>query len=120
MIYDKNNIFAKIIRGELPSKKVYEDDKVLAFHDIYPKAPIHIIVIPKGEYISFDDFAVKASDEEIAHFFRIAQKIAAEHGLQPSGYRIGANHGKDANQIVFHFHLHILGGGDLRNINLSK
>jgi len=107
--YDTNNIFAKIIRGEIPCDKVYEDDKILAFNDINPKAPVHILVIPKGEYRSFDDFIAKASKEEVIYFFKKVQEIAKKKGVSKSGYRIVANHGKKAGQIVFHFHIHILG-----------
>ena len=109
MKYDKNNVFAKIIRGELPSKKVYEDDLVLAFHDINPSSKVHILVIPKGEYISFDDFMENASDKEIKHFFKKVQEIAKDAGVSKTGYKIIANHGESAGQIVFHFHMHIQG-----------
>jgi len=110
MTYDKDNIFAKIIRGEIPSNKVYEDDTVFAFYDIAPASPVHILVIPKGEYISFDDFVVKAGAEEVANFFRTVRKIASEQGVDESGYRLITNHGADAYQSVPHFHVHILGG----------
>ena len=109
-MYDKNNIFAKIIRNEIPSHKIYEDDKILAFKDIYPAAPIHILVIPKGEYISFDDFMAKAQSDEIAYFFKMVKKIANDVGVEKKGYRIMANHGSDAGQTVPHFHMHILAG----------
>ena len=113
MAYDKNNIFAKIIRNEIPSKKVYEDDDVLAFHDIAQAAPVHIIVIPKGEYISFDDFTRDASVDEIASFFKKVQLIAKEQGADKEGYRVITNHGKHASQSVPHFHVHIIGGRHL-------
>lgn len=113
MSYDKENIFAKILRGEIPCDKVYEDEYVLAFNDIAPQAPIHALVIPKGEYISFDDFSSTASAEEIAGFYKAAQKVAAELGLQEGGYRTLANTGSDAHQEVPHFHLHIFGGCNL-------
>ncbi len=109
MIYDNNNIFARIIRKELPSEILYEDDAVLVINDVHPAAPLHILVLPKGEYISFDDFISKASAMEIAHFFTIVQRQAQEHGVVESGYRIVANHGADASQTVKHFHMHILG-----------
>jgi diadenosine tetraphosphate (Ap4A) HIT family hydrolase len=109
-MYDKTNIFAKIIRGEIPAKKVYEDDKVLAFYDIAPACPVHILVIPKGEYQSFDDFAEQSSSDEIANFFKLVQKIASEQNLQNEGYRILSNHGSNAGQTVPHFHVHILAG----------
>lgn len=112
MSYDKNNIFAKIIRGEIPCNKVYEDDDVLAFRDITPAAPVHVLVVPKGEYISFDDFA-GAGEKVVAGFFAAVQKIAGELGLKQGGYRLITNHGKDASQSVPHFHVHILGGRPL-------
>jgi len=113
MSYDQNNIFARIVRGEIPCKKVYEDQHVLAFHDIRPQTPTHILVIPKGAYVSLDDFAAKASDAEIASLVRAAGRIAREQGVAESGYRVLANHGRDAHQEVPHFHLHIFGGRDL-------
>jgi histidine triad (HIT) family protein len=113
MAYDRNNVFARILRGELPCRKVFEDEHVLAFHDINPAAPVHILVIPKGEYISLDDFAAKASDGEIAAFTRALGAIARQQGVALSGYRILANHGRDANQEVPHFHVHIFGGRNL-------
>jgi diadenosine tetraphosphate (Ap4A) HIT family hydrolase len=113
LTYDRNNIFARILRGEIPCKKVFEDDHVLAFHDISPQAPVHILVIPKGEYVSSDDFAETASDAEIAAFVRAAGRIAREHGVAATGYRILANHGRDAHQEVPHFHIHIFGGRNL-------
>jgi diadenosine tetraphosphate (Ap4A) HIT family hydrolase len=109
MQYDKNNVFAKIIRGEIPSKKVYEDEQVLAFYDINPSSKVHILVIPKGEYVSFDDFMQKAGDGEIVHFFKKVQEIAKDAGVSKTGYRIVTNHGKNSGQIVFHFHVHIQG-----------
>ena len=113
MPYDRSNIFARILRGEIPCKKVFEDAHVLAFHDINPQTPTHILVVPKGEYESSDDFAATASDAEIAAFMRAVGRIAREHGLTDSGYRILANHGRDAHQEVPHFHVHIFGGRDL-------
>ena len=110
MSYDKNNIFAKIIRQEIPAKIVYNDDYVLAFHDISPAAPVHIIVIPKGKYISFDDFVRDAGVDEIASFFKKVQMIAQEQGADQGGYRIITNHGRHASQSVPHFHVHIIGG----------
>ena len=108
--YDETNIFAKILRGELPNRTVYEDEWVLAFHDIAPQAPTHILVIPKGDYVSWDDFSSKASDTEIAAFVRSVGKIARDLGLPAQGYRLLANTGLDANQEVSHFHMHILAG----------
>lgn len=113
MAYDENNIFAKILRGEIPCDKVYEDDHVLSFRDINPQTPTHVLVIPKGPYVSSDDFAEKASAEEIAAFFRAVGKIARDLGLVEPGYRILANHGRDGHQEVPHFHMHIFGGKDL-------
>jgi diadenosine tetraphosphate (Ap4A) HIT family hydrolase len=113
MAYDRNNIFARILRGEIPCKKVFEDVHVLAFHDINPQSPTHILVIPKGEYVSMDDFTAKASDAEIAALFRAVGNIAREHNVVASGYRILANHGSHAHQEVPHFHVHLFGGRDL-------
>lgn len=109
-MYDENNIFARIIKGEIPAKKAYEDDQVIAIYDINPIAPVHILLIPKGKYASFDDFTKYASNEQIAHFFKILQQLATEHNLCKSGYRIIANHGKDASQTIAHFHMHLIGG----------
>ncbi|MFQ6017817.1 MAG: histidine triad nucleotide-binding protein [Kiloniellaceae bacterium] len=113
MAYDENNVFARIIRGEIPCDKVYEDDHVLAFHDINPQTPTHVLVLPKGPYVSFDDFSEKASEEEIAAFVRAVGKIARAQGVVDSGYRILANTGAHANQEVPHFHLHIFAGKPL-------
>ena len=113
MAYDSSNIFARILRGEIPCKKVYEDEHVLAFHDIRPQSPVHILVIPKGPYASLDDFSAQGADAELAALLRAAGKIAREQGLDRSGYRILANCGEDAHQEVPHFHLHIFGGRDL-------
>ena len=107
MTYDTNNIFAKIIRGEIPCEKVYEDDHVLAFNDVNPKAPVHVLVLPKQPYISFDDFGEKASAEEIKAFVQATSRIARDLGLAEDGYRLIANHKAYAGQEVFHFHLHI-------------
>ena len=113
MTYDENNIFAKILRGEIPCDKVYEDDHVLAFNDINPQTPSHILVIPKGAYASYDDFSEHASEAEIAALVRAAGKIARDAGLTAAGYRILANTGRDARQDVPHFHLHIFAGTNL-------
>jgi diadenosine tetraphosphate (Ap4A) HIT family hydrolase len=113
MAYDPNNVFARILRGELPCKKVYEDEHVLAFHDINPQAPTHILVIPKGAYVSFDDFAAAASPDEIVAFTRAVSAIARAQGLVQDGYRLLANHGRDAHQEVPHFHVHIFAGRPL-------
>jgi histidine triad (HIT) family protein len=110
MAYDPANIFARILRGEVPCRKVYEDEHVLAFHDINPQAPVHILVIPKGAYVSLDDFSAQASDAEIAAFLRAVGEIARAQEVADSGYRILANHGADAHQEVPHFHVHLFGG----------
>src|SRR3954447_8851922 len=111
--YDDNNIFARILRGELPANKVYEDEHVLAFHDINPLAPVHILVIPKGAYVSWDDFSRKASDAEMAALVRATGNIAREAGLVEAGYRVLANTGSNAGQDVPHLHLHIFAGRPL-------
>ncbi|MCL6679249.1 histidine triad nucleotide-binding protein [Sphingomonas sp. RG327] len=111
--YDESNIFAKILRGELPSKKVYEDEWALAFHDINPLAPVHILVIPKGPYVSWDDFSDRASDAEMAGFVRAVGKVARDQQLVVGGYRLLANTGKRAGQEVPHLHVHIFGGQPL-------
>jgi diadenosine tetraphosphate (Ap4A) HIT family hydrolase len=108
--YDDGNIFARILRGELPCRKVYEDDHVLAFHDINPLAPLHILVIPKGAYVSWDDFSANASETEIAAFIRGVGKVARDNGLVEPGYRLLANIGPDGGQEVPHLHVHIFGG----------
>lgn len=108
--YDDQNIFAKILRGEIPSKRVYEDDFALAFHDINPQAPTHILVIPKGAYVSWDDFSDKASDAEIAGFIRAVGKVARDEGLVAPGYRLLANTGTHSHQEVPHLHVHIFAG----------
>ena len=111
--YDDSNIFARILRGELPSTNVFEDEHTLALHDINPLAPTHILVIPKGRYVSWDDFSEKASDEEIASFVRAVGKIARDAGLVNDGYRVLANVGLNSGQEVPHLHLHIFGGRPL-------
>ena len=111
--YDDSNIFARILRGELPSNTVYEDDHVLAFNDINPLAPTHILVIPKGPYVSWDDFSEKASDGEISGFTRAIGKIAREAGLVEQGYRVLANVGMNSGQEVPHLHAHIFAGRPL-------
>jgi diadenosine tetraphosphate (Ap4A) HIT family hydrolase len=111
--YDETNIFARILRGEIPSNKVYEDEQVLAFHDIHPLAPTHILVIPKGPYVSWDDFSEKASDEEIAGLVRAVGRIAREAVPLEEGYRVLANVGPVSGQEVPHLHLHIFGGRPL-------
>ncbi len=113
MTYDPNNVFAKILRGEIPCDKVYEDEHVLAFRDINPQTPVHILVIPKGPYESSDDFAEKASDAEIAALVRAIGRIARQAGIAETGYRFLSNCGRDAHQEVPHFHVHIFGGKPL-------
>jgi histidine triad (HIT) family protein len=113
MAYDTNNVFAKILRGEIPCRKVYEDEFALAFHDINPQAPVHVLVIPKGAYVSMADFAAKAEAKEIEGLFRAVGKVASELGLEADGYRILANAGANAHQEVDHFHVHIFGGRKL-------
>ena len=113
MAYDRTNVFARILRGELPCTKVYEDEHVLAFRDIAPLAPNHVVLIPKGEYVSADDFTARASEAELVAFMRAIGKIAAAEGIAEGGYRILSNHGQTAHQAVPHFHLHLFGGRDL-------
>jgi len=112
-MYDDENIFAKILRGEIPCNRVYENDHALAFEDINPQAPTHVLVIPKGAYVSNDDFTARASDAEITGFFRAVGHVARELGLADPGYRILANTGRDGGQEVPHFHVHICGGRQL-------
>lgn len=111
--YDDQNIFAKILRGEIPSKTVMETDHSLAFHDINPLAPIHVLVIPKGHYVSWDDFTAKASDPEIADFVRTVGEVARMTGADAQGYRILSNSGKRGGQEVPHLHFHVFGGAPL-------
>ena len=111
--YDESNIFARILRGEIPCAKVYEDEYALAFNDIAPQAPIHILVIPKDAYVSWDDFSARASAEEITGFVRAVGRIAREAGLVEPGYRLLANVGAHSGQEVPHLHVHIFGGHPL-------
>ena len=111
--YDESNIFAKILRGEIPCNKVHEDEHVLAFHDINPQAPTHILVIPKGAYVSWDDFSARASDAAISAFVRAVGAIAREAGLVEPGYRLMANVGEHGGQEVPHLHVHIFAGKSL-------
>ncbi len=111
--YDPDNIFAKILRGEIPCNKVYEDDHVLAFHDIAPQAPIHVLVIPKGAYVSWDDFSATASDAEIAGFIRAVGTVARDLDLVEPGYRLLANIGVNGGQEVPHLHVHLFAGKPL-------
>ncbi len=111
--YDDDNIFAKILRGEIPNKTVYEDEFALAFDDINPQAPSHILVIPKGKYVSWDDFSARGSDGEIAGFVRAVGHVAREAGMVEPGYRLLANVGQDGHQEVPHLHVHIFAGKPL-------
>lgn len=120
MSYDSNNIFAKILRGEIPCKKVYEDEYALAFNDISAKAPVHILIIPKGPYVSYDDFIASADDTEIVGFQRALGMVISKSGIAASGYRIISNSGSDAHQEVPHFHIHILGGEPLGPLLCNK
>ena len=111
--YDDGNVFARILRGELPSDTVYEDDHALAFHDIAPQAPVHVLVIPKGRYIAHDDFHRNASDAEIAAFWRAVATVCRRLDVTGDGHRLVANQGAASGQLVPHFHVHILAGRDL-------
>ena len=111
--YDEGNIFARILRGELPCSKVHEDEYAFAFHDINPLAPIHVLVIPKGPYVSWDDFTARASDAEILDFTRTVGEVARRLGAAAQGYRILSNIGKRGGQEVPHLHVHIFGGQPL-------
>jgi histidine triad (HIT) family protein len=111
--YDDSNIFARILRAEIPSKKVYEDQWALAFHDINPLAPVHVLVIPKGKYVSFADFSANGSADEIAGFMRAVGKVAKDLGLEAHGYRLLANMGEHSGQEVPHFHMHLFAGRPL-------
>jgi histidine triad (HIT) family protein len=108
--YDDNNIFARILRGEIPNNTVYEDEWALAFHDINPQAPVHVLVIPKGAYVSWDDFSARGSDGEIAGFVRAVGLVARDMGMVEPGYRLLANTGMNAHQEVPHLHVHVFGG----------
>ena len=111
--YDDQNIFAKILRGEIPANRVYEDDVAIAFHDINPQAPTHLLVIPRGAYVSWDDFSARAGDAEIAGFIRAVGTVARAAGLVEPGYRLLANIGQDGHQEVPHLHVHVFAGRPL-------
>ena len=113
MTYDANNVFAKILRGEIPCRKVVESDYSLAFHDVRPQARVHVLVIPKGSYMTLDEFCREASAEEIADWLRTVAEVAEILGVTESGYRVLANNGADAHQEVAHLHMHLFGGSDL-------
>jgi len=119
-LYDTNNVFARILRGEIPCRKVYEDGHALAFHDISPRAPVHVLVIPKTPHVSLADFAATAPPENIAGFFKAVAKVAQILGLDSPGYRVLANIGEDAHQEVPHFHIHIFGGRPLGPMLLER
>ena len=111
--YDTDNIFAKILRGEIPSTRVYEDDHAIAFEDINPQAEIHTLIVPRGQYVSWDDFSAKASDAEIAGFVRAVGNVARAKGLVEPGYRLLTNVGPHGGQEVPHLHVHLFGGQPL-------
>ena len=111
--YDDTNIFARILRGEIPSKRVFENEWAIAFHDINPQAPVHILVIPRGAYRSWADFSANAPDAEIAGFVRAVGTVARDLGLEEPGYRLLANAGINAHQEVPHLHVHLFGGRQL-------
>jgi histidine triad (HIT) family protein len=117
MGYDENNIFAKILRKEVPCETVYEDEKILAFRDIQPCAPVHVLVIPKEAYISFQDFSTRASPEDIVHYFKTVSRIACDLKLSDKGFRLVANTGSESGNMVPHFHTHIIGGKQLGDIS---
>jgi len=114
MNYDKNNIFAKILRGEIPCKKIYEDEFVLAFYDVNPQRKIHALVIPKGEYVNLDDFSSNASEKEIVGLIKgigaVAKKLGVSEVVKGKGYRSLVNVGENGGQEVPHLHFHIFGG----------
>jgi len=110
MAYDKNNIFAKILRNEIPCKKIYEDNYVFAFHDINPQKKIHVLVIPKGEYINLNDFSSNASDKEIVGLLKGVSIVAKKMGIADGGYRSLVNIGENGGQEVPHLHIHLFGG----------
>ena len=120
MAYDNDNIFAKILRGEIPNATVFEDESVLAFNDIAPKTPIHVLVIPKRPYIDMDDFSVNGTAEEIGNFFKKVGDIARNLGLDENGYRVVSNNGPNAGQLVPHFHVHILGGQKIKEGSMAR
>jgi diadenosine tetraphosphate (Ap4A) HIT family hydrolase len=113
LAYEDQNLFAKILRGEIPNRTVYEDEWALAFHDINPQAPVHILVIPKGPYVSWDDFSGRASEAEIAGFVRAIGHVARDQGLVAPGYRLLANVGQHGHQEIPHLHVHLFGGHPL-------
>ena len=120
MTYDDNNIFALILAGKIPNQTVYEDDAVLAFNDIAPKTPVHVLVVPKGKFIDLDDFTQNAGPEVIGYFFDRVGHIARELGVHETGYRMVSNNGENAGQIVPHFHVHIMGGQKIKEGSMAR
>ena len=112
-IYDDSNIFARILRGEIPCTKIFENDQAIAFRDIHPQAPVHVLVIPKGAYVDADDFGSRGSDAELAGFARAIAAVVEQENLKDTGYRLIANSGVNSGQEVPHFHTHILAGEKL-------
>ena len=113
MVYKDDNIFAKILNKNLSTDIILENEHAIAFHDIAPKAPIHILIIPKGKYVKYDDFLDKASKDEIYHFFNLINQLVKDYNLEDTGYRLITNAGKNANQEVPHLHFHLLAGKNL-------
>ena len=120
MTYDSNNIFAKILRGEIPCQKIDEDEHTLSFADINPQAPVHILVIPKGAYCDWADFAATASAVEMAAFTKAIHRVAELTGISKTGYRVISNTGLDSHQEVPHLHMHVLGGAPVGPLVLAK
>jgi diadenosine tetraphosphate (Ap4A) HIT family hydrolase len=118
--YDDSNIFARILRGELPSRRIYEDEWAVAFHDIAPQAPVHVLVIPRGRYVSLADFSVAASAAEIVGFWRAVAKVAKQLDLEAPGYRVLSNMGKHGGQEVAHFHVHVFAGRPLGHMLVER
>ena len=113
MTYNDNNIFAQIIDKKLPTEIILENEYAIAFNDIAPQAPIHLLIIPKGKYVKYDDFINKASKEEIHSFFMLINQLVKDYNVENSGYRLITNAGKNANQEVPHLHFHLLAGQNL-------
>jgi len=123
MSYDKNNIFAKIIRGEVPAQKIYEDENILAFNDISKASPVHVLVVPKGEFIDFNDFVTNADEKIINDFFKKISLLSKQLNIVDEGFRLITNNGSNAHQTVKHFHVHLLAGkklGPLIPFQLNK
>jgi diadenosine tetraphosphate (Ap4A) HIT family hydrolase len=118
--YDDQNVFARILRGEIPARKVFENEFAFAFHDIAPKAPVHVLVIPKGRYVSLADFSAKAPDAEVAGFFRAVASVAKQLQLENAGYRVLVNMGRHGGQEVAHLHAHLFGGRPLGPMLVSS